>query len=136
MPEVKYNLFLISEALKGEIKIPLATFIESNYDAAKLYFYAYMKADLVQRPTSYILHKIGEIDVKERKLKACMIFVAGGLETNAEIEEKEKSKSIDQLTLIATQNYNRAKYLWEKNIKYNDKIKDIFQGNFINEKSI
>lgn len=131
MSKVIYNLFLISEALNGKIARPLQSFIETDYTRAKLYFHGWIECDL-NKAGNFVLHKIGELDLSERRLKPCMIFISDKYQAKLTYEESKLSK--DQLTLKITQEFNRAKSVWEKNIRYNDKIKDIFEGSYVDEK--
>lgn len=130
MSKVIYNLFLISMVKNGKLERPLQSFIENDYTTAKLHFHGWVECDL-NKAGNFVLHKIGEFDMNERKFKSCMIYICDKFQAKMTYEDSLLSK--DQLTLKITQEYNRAKAAWEKNIKYNDKIKAVFEGRYIDE---
>ena len=72
-----YNLFLIAQALNGQLRLPIKSFISKNYDTAKLEFMEYVENS--KNPSSLFLYKIGEIG-KDLRVKECRIFIDGGLE--------------------------------------------------------
>lgn len=125
-----FNVFLISEAKKGNLRgEPLQTFIEKDYQAAKLYFQAWISCSINKTPVLYNLHKIAEID-KNFTLKPCMIFIDDSVKNTARAEQGEK---VSQLTLKAADKYIKDAYLFRTLLNDTCRIKAIFDGKLIKE---
>lgn len=109
-----FNLFLISESLNGLTKLPIQTFISSDFDTAKLYFIDWLKGKKVKN--RFTLYKIGDID-KNFHIKETKIFIANGY-------EEEKVKTYQRTLLEEKKMIEEASR--EKTIK--ETIKKLFNG--------
>lgn len=96
----------------------VATFLEKNYENAKLYFQGYIYQD--DKYFDYKLYKIAEIN-NELKITSMKVFITGGYETNNK-QEWDKRK-IEQQKL----NIEKAKKE-EEQIK---QIEKLFNGRII-----
>lgn len=110
-----YNLFLITQALNGQLRLPIKSFISKDYDTAKLEFLEYVEQS--KNPSSLYLYKIGEIG-KDLRIKECRIFIDGGLE----IQNKKKYTKSD--ILAEKKLYKDAKF--EKEVA--KQIEILFKG--------
>lgn len=123
MKKGKYHIFLISKGIEEKTREPLNTFIAVNEEEAKLYLYAYISGE--KDYSKYVLHHIAEI-TENFALKPKYYFIASGASVSGE------EPKADQLTLLAKKEYDRGKDIFEKNMTYNEKIRKIFEGRYIN----
>ena len=72
----------------------VASFIEKDYDNAKLYFQGYIFQD--NKFNEYKLYKIGTID-SDLKINPMKVFITGGYETK--YKQEFDTKKINQLKL-------------------------------------
>lgn len=96
MKHKQYNLFLISEALNGLTRVPIQSFMSSDYDTAKLYFHDWLKDKKCK--AKFQLYKIGEVN-KDLRVKEMKVFITTGFEIENKpayqrtlLEEKEMIK--------------------------------------------
>lgn len=134
MSEVKYNIFLISKGFKNRVAI--TTFIADDYTEAKIYFKGFCEShydsqkiiDKNYNKEYFVLHKIGDLN-KDFEVKGCNIYITDSLTTSYMdiktttlqeklFKEKQRCDKIINLTMPKT-----------------EKIKQIFEGNYINEKN-
>lgn len=130
-----YNLFLISQALEGNLKRPYISFVEKGYNEAKLYFKAFIEAErkseeiLKQAPMHYVLHQVGEID-KTFCWKPKFIYITDSYALFKYDETGEKAE-VSQLSIeLAGKNLSYYK-MWQQNRDYNDKIRSLFNGKYV-----
>lgn len=118
MKHSHFNLFLISECLNGNTKVPVHTFIDTNYDTAKLYFHDWLQGKKCK--AKFQLYKIGEIN-KDLKIKETKIFITTGFEY--------ENKKVYQNPLI-----EEKKLIKEASMEKEQKeiIKKLFNGKEIN----
>lgn len=110
------KLFLIIKK-NNKKKEPIQSFIESNFERAKEYFYGYCYGnnDLFK----YELRWIGTFNTDTNKLNINNIFITGGFENNAEMRDKNKKK------------INQLKFLYNEKKNTENKLKEIFNGETI-----
>ena len=89
MKQTNYNLFAILKALKGNLAL-MNSFIEKDYNMAKLYFQGYIEND--PDFENYKLFKIATIN-KDLEIQPCKVFITGGLEI-CSYKQQDKIKQI------------------------------------------
>ena len=114
----KCNIFLISESLNGITKIPIQTFISSNYETAKLYFQDYIKDR--KNKIKFQLYKIGEIN-KDFKIEQTKIFITAGFEIENEISKQQKLREEREIIKKASQE------------EISEAVRTLFNGIYIND---
>ena len=82
-----YNIFLILKGKNPLLRVPVQSFISSNYENAKLYFQGYLIDE--KEPQNYVLYKIGEVNKNLKIENECKIFICGGYEI-ANLNKKNK----------------------------------------------
>lgn len=116
MNTMKENkLFLIIKK-NGKTKEPIASFLEGNFEKAKEYFYGYIYGE--RDYINYELKWIGTII--DNKIRTTNIFITGGYEVAQEQNEINKIKKQKQLNFI-----------FNKNTKFEEKLKTLFNGEYI-----
>lgn len=137
----EYYIFLITGGPSDDTRVPIATFIESDYTAAKLYFQGYilssereLKGDRAN--WYYKLHKIAKLE-RGQKLKEDFAFIEDSKDVKR--REREEQKTPTQLQLEAMNRHLKAHQLLSQLYKSNkyptqaEQVKAIFEGSFINE---
>lgn len=114
MKHKQFNLFVITEALKGILRVPIHSFISSDYDTAKLYFDTWLEGKKVK--SKFQLYKIGEID-KELKIKEVRVFVTTG-------QDIKETKSFQRTLLDEKKNIEEAAKLRRQD----EIVKKLFYG--------
>lgn len=128
-----YNLFLISEGLKGDLKRPLFTFFEKDYTAAKLFFKNFLE-DHYKYCERYgeikyvlTLHIIGEID-RNFKLNQKMIYICDSNHFKQDKTEKTIQMSIDMVI-----EQKKSLLEWCKNKTQQEIVIKVFNGKELNK---
>lgn len=130
-----YILFLISRGLIDGSRVPYISFVEKNYDAAKLYFSAFIQAErksekiLNQQPVYYVLHQMGEITKKfVFKPKFCYIS-----DSYRVLNNSNEKIEVSQLSIMCAEKVSADMRLWAQSRSQTDQIKALFEGKVVND---
>lgn len=137
----EYYIFLITGGITDDTRVPIATFIESDYTAAKLYFQGYILSSERElrgerKNWYYKLHKIAKLE-KGQRIKEDFAFIEDSKDVKRREEEEKKKPT--QLQLESMNRYLKARQLLSQLYKKNkyptqaEEVKAIFEGRFINE---
>lgn len=129
----EFIIFLISGGKDDNNRKPLATFIESDYTAAKLYFYAYVKTGSLN-DWYYKLHKIARLE-KGKQVIPDTAYITDSISV---IYEEEKPKvELTQLQFKMAKEHFAAerafKYTFAKTNNYTEAVRAMFNGKYIND---
>lgn len=128
-----FNLFLLSEGLKGDLKRPLISFVEKDMNSAKLYFKAFIEGDYRYNlkhglPTvPYTLHWLGVID-KNFTFKPKMIFITN---TSLIYEDEREKVNVSQLSIDFASQWAKANRDWFQSRSQLDTVKKVFNGKLV-----
>lgn len=131
MKDDVFKVFLISQALKDNLKRPYISFIEKDFNASKLYFKAFIEAErksektLNQQPIHFLLHQIGSLD-KNFTFKPQFIYIT---DSYALFEYKEYE--VSQLSIDCAGKLIQQHKIWHQSRNFDDKIRSAFNGRII-----